>query len=53
MILIAHNYAQVVDVCDRVCLVQHGEITLDKKTSQTSVAELLEIVAADYRIRHT
>jgi simple sugar transport system ATP-binding protein len=49
MILIAHNYAQVLDVCDRVNLLQHGEITLNKKTSETSVEELLELVAKEYR----
>jgi simple sugar transport system ATP-binding protein len=49
IILIAHNYAQVLDVCDRVNLLQHGEITLDKKTSETSVEELLDLVANEYR----
>ena len=49
MILIAHNYAQVLDVCDRVNLLQHGEITLNKKTSETSVEELLDLVANEYR----
>jgi simple sugar transport system ATP-binding protein len=49
IILIAHNYTQVLDVCDRVNLLQHGEITLDKKTSETSVEELLDLVANEYR----
>jgi simple sugar transport system ATP-binding protein len=49
IILIAHNYTQVLDVSDRVNLLQHGEITLDKKTSETSVEELLELVANEYR----
>jgi simple sugar transport system ATP-binding protein len=50
IILIAHNYAQVVDICDRVNLLQHGEITFDKPTKETSVAELLELVHAEYRL---
>ncbi|TNC21906.1 ATP-binding cassette domain-containing protein [Amycolatopsis alkalitolerans] len=50
IILIAHNYSQVVDVCDRVNLLQHGEITFDKASKETSVAELLELVHAEYRI---
>jgi simple sugar transport system ATP-binding protein len=50
VILIAHNYGQVVDVCDRVNLLQHGEITFDKPTQDTSVAELLELVHAEYRL---
>ena len=49
IILIAHNYTQVLDVCDRVNLLQHGEITLDKPTSETSVEELLDLVANEYR----
>jgi simple sugar transport system ATP-binding protein len=50
IILIAHNYSQVVDVCDRVNLLQHGEITVDKRSRDTSVAELLELVHAEYRL---
>jgi simple sugar transport system ATP-binding protein len=50
IILIAHNYGQIVDVCDRVNLLQHGEITFDKPTRDTSVAELLELVHAEYRL---
>jgi ABC-type sugar transport system ATPase subunit len=50
IILIAHNYSQIVDVCDRVNLLQHGEITFDKPAKETSVAELLELVHAEYRV---
>jgi simple sugar transport system ATP-binding protein len=50
IILIAHNYGQVVDVCDRVNLLQHGEITFDRRSADTSVAELLELVHAEYRV---
>ncbi|WP_236796911.1 ATP-binding cassette domain-containing protein [Amycolatopsis sp. GM8] len=50
IILIAHNYSQVVDVCDRVNLLQHGEITFDKASKETSVSELLELVHAEYRV---
>jgi ABC-type sugar transport system ATPase subunit len=49
IILIVHNYAQVFDVCDRVNLLEHGEITLDKQTSDTSVEELLHLVTHSYR----
>ncbi len=51
VILIAHNYAQIVDVCDRVNLLQHGRITYDKPVDQTSVHELTDLVAAEYRKR--
>jgi simple sugar transport system ATP-binding protein len=49
VIIIAHNYGQALEICDRVNLLQHGEITFDKKSSQTSVEELNEIVIAEYR----
>lgn len=49
MVLVVHNYTQVFDVCDRVNLIQHGEITLDKPTSETSAEELLDLVAREYR----
>jgi simple sugar transport system ATP-binding protein len=50
IILIAHNYGQVMDVCDRVNLLQHGEITFDRHSKDTSVAELLDLVNAEYRL---
>ena len=49
VIIIAHNYGQVLEVCDRVNLVQHGEISLDKMSRDTSVQELTELVVAEYR----
>ena len=38
MILIMHNYGQALEVCDRINLLQHGEITFDKMAGDTSVA---------------
>jgi simple sugar transport system ATP-binding protein len=49
MILIAHNYAQVLDVCDRVNLLRHGRIFMDKRTSETSLDELTEVMVEEYR----
>jgi simple sugar transport system ATP-binding protein len=49
IIIIAHNYGQVLQICDRVNLLQHGEITLDRLTRDTSVQELNDIVVAEYR----
>jgi simple sugar transport system ATP-binding protein len=49
IIIIAHNYAQVLEVCDRVNLLQHGEITYDKRRADTSLAELTDLVVAEYR----
>ena len=49
VIIIAHNYGQVLEVCDRVNLIQGGQITLDKRAEETSVTELTEMVVAEYR----
>ena len=49
IILIAHNYSQVFEVCDRVNLLQHGKISYDKPTSESSVEELTELVVSEYR----
>jgi simple sugar transport system ATP-binding protein len=49
VIMIAHNYGQVFEVCDRVNLVQQGQITFDKPSKDTSVEELTEIVIDEYR----
>jgi ABC-type sugar transport system ATPase subunit len=49
IIIIAHNYGQVLEICDRVNLLQHGEITLDKLSKDTSLQELNDIVVAEYR----
>src|SRR5438876_4291874 len=49
VIIIAHNYGQVLEICDRVNLLQHGEITFDKPAAETSVQELNDIVIAEYR----
>jgi ABC-type sugar transport system ATPase subunit len=49
VIIIAHNYGQVLQVCDRVNLLQHGEIALDKNARDTSVEELTELVVEEYR----
>jgi ABC-type sugar transport system ATPase subunit len=49
IIMIAHNYVHVLESCDRVNLIQDGEITFDRPTAQTSVEELNEIVVNEYR----
>jgi simple sugar transport system ATP-binding protein len=49
IIIIAHNYGQVLQVCDRVNMIQDGKITLDRRADETSAEELTEIVVAEYR----
>jgi hypothetical protein len=49
IIIVAHNYGQVLEICDRVNLLQHGEITFDKPSRDTSVQELNDIVIEERR----
>jgi simple sugar transport system ATP-binding protein len=49
IIIIAHNYGQVLEICDRINLLQHGMITFDKPAKDTSVQELNDIVVEEYR----
>jgi simple sugar transport system ATP-binding protein len=49
IILVAHNYAHIFDVCDRVTLLQNGEITFDRPTRETSVEELMNLVLHEIR----
>jgi len=51
MVMIAHNFAQILEVCDRVNLLQHGRITYDTKVDDTSIGELTDLVSAEYRGR--
>jgi simple sugar transport system ATP-binding protein len=49
VIVIAHNYAQVIEVCDRINLLQQGKIAMDIRSSETSAQELTDMVVAEYR----
>ncbi|MBZ9672362.1 sugar ABC transporter ATP-binding protein [Mesorhizobium sp. B3-2-1] len=49
IMIIAHNYAQIFDVCDRINLIEGGIIVFDKPTSETSVQELTDLVVREYR----
>jgi simple sugar transport system ATP-binding protein len=58
VIIVAHNYAHVFDVCDRVNLLQNGKITFDRATKETSIDELMNLVLHEMReareqIHHT
>ena len=53
IVMIAHNYAQTLEICDRIVLMQHGEITFESTAAATSAAELLDIVRREYRVART
>jgi simple sugar transport system ATP-binding protein len=49
IIIVAHNYAQIFDFCDRINLLQNGKITFDQRTKDTSVEQLTSLVVNEYR----
>ena len=53
IIIIAHNYAQVLAGLRPGQRAPARRITFDKPTAQTSVAELTDLVVAEYRNRRT
>jgi simple sugar transport system ATP-binding protein len=51
MILVAHEYAHVLQMCDRMNLLEDGRIALDSPVSQSSIAELTNRMTARLRGR--
>ncbi|MDR5734172.1 ATP-binding cassette domain-containing protein [Caballeronia sp. LZ025] len=49
IIMIMHNYAQTLDIADRIMLMQRGRVTYEQRSAETSVAELMDIVRREYR----
>jgi simple sugar transport system ATP-binding protein len=50
IIIIAHNYAQIFEISDRINFLSGGKITYDKRTKDTTVHELMELVTSGYRL---
>src|SRR6202048_4428410 len=48
IIIVAHNYAQIFDFCDRINLLQSGRISFDRRTKDTSVEQLTSLVVHEY-----
>jgi ABC-type sugar transport system ATPase subunit len=51
IVMIMHNYAQTLDLADRIMLMQRGRVTYERRSAETSAEELLEIVRRDWRDR--
>ena len=49
IVMIMHNYAQTLDIADRIMLMQRGRVTYENDAKATSVEELMEIVRREYR----
>ena len=50
IILIAHNYAQVFEVCDRINFLSGGKIVFDARTADTTVTDLINLVTSGYKV---
>jgi simple sugar transport system ATP-binding protein len=53
IVMIAHNYAQTLEICDRIMLMQHGEVTFESAAAGTSAEQLLDILRREYRAART
>jgi len=49
IIITAHTHAQIFDVCDRINLIEGRRNTFGRRTSETSVEELTDMVFNEYR----
>ena len=49
IVMIMHNYAQTLDIADRIMLMQRGQVTYQNHARATSVEELMDIVRREYR----
>ena len=49
IVMIMHNYAQALDITDRIMLMQRGRVTYENSSNGTSVPELMDIVRREYQ----
>jgi simple sugar transport system ATP-binding protein len=49
IIVIDHNYTHLFEICDRINVIQHGQVTLDKSLSEIRLHELVEFMVQSFR----
>jgi simple sugar transport system ATP-binding protein len=49
IIVIDHNYTHLFEICDRINVIQHGQVTLDKSLSEIKLHELVEFMVQNFR----
>jgi ABC-type sugar transport system ATPase subunit len=49
ILFVNHNYAQLLEVADRINLLMRGEIVMDRVAKETSVSDLTEVIIAEVR----
>src|SRR5256714_8758522 len=50
IIIIAHNYAQIFEISDRINFLSGGRIVYDKRTKDTTVNELIDLVTSRNKV---
>jgi simple sugar transport system ATP-binding protein len=49
IIVIDHNYTHLFEICDRINVIQHGQVTVDKSLSEIRLEELIEFMVQSFR----
>ncbi len=49
IIVVDHNYTHLFEFCDRVTVIQQGVMTLDQRTADTSLEELMDYMVSEFR----
>jgi simple sugar transport system ATP-binding protein len=49
VIIIDHNYTHLYDICDRINVIQQGQVTMDANLSEISMEELIELMVDSRR----
>ncbi len=49
VIVIDHNYTHLFDICDRINVIQQGQVTMDANLSEISMEELIELMVQSRR----
>jgi simple sugar transport system ATP-binding protein len=49
IIVIDHNYTHLFEICDRINVIQHGQVTVDKSLSEIKLEELIEFMLQSFR----
>jgi ABC-type sugar transport system ATPase subunit len=49
IIVIDHNYTHLFEICDRINVIQRGQVTVDKSLSEIKLEELIEFMVQSFR----
>jgi simple sugar transport system ATP-binding protein len=49
IIVIDHNYTHLFEICDRINVIQHGQVTLDKSLTEIKLQELIDFMVQSFR----